>query len=696
MIAMPSPSSSSSLNLYCHLLTVTTTCVWWWIITTRCVVVVTATPRQYMESWGPRIKEAVLQEKYLLMDSIGPSLSSSMCGKENNITSAGLMWFTAAGCRVASTALSYVNRNGIFANAESGDIIALGASPGDTVFFPPPQVPDCYFGGRNVCGPDEFCMAERHEKWGPWAMAPTGLGSNRFCAFPYYGFNTTQLNETSLAALNQSVVNTYCAGVTCGADGVCEYFPGWINQVSFSTTSNPQTWRPVRGQCVKYRKRNQSCYMMLPENTFYSDAFMSTSDPLFNDGGGINRPFVCEPELECRDMNGVNTCVDPNDDVQASPRNEWETCSEDLPCAEGLICTGTSSVVMNYTCVVPRAADLCYAGPWWDSASCPRTGRDSDGELPPCGGMTVKFAQESLYATMLLSPGEIVSAGSCDYWYKQLDYTAFDDTAGWPQRLAKLRESIYNIFDTLWPKHLAGFEELIPFQTIEDDVFVMPTATNEQCQLAATAVCEPNDNSEICILQRHHVYIARLIQQPNKVWSLIHWVMTNLKEEEEMTTQQVEASQAIALILHDNFWCSDCRGFFDGGVLGVLGYPPSSTRAIDHEFYWYRGHNEASEHVASVRGSHPWIMQLAGQSSGPVIGTEFQNPFFLTYEDAHLQWKQRPRDINGECPPVNYTVPYPVKDARTSSPSASISQKATFIPGIFHALLLLNTVHYVI
>jgi len=613
------------------------------------VGLVRATPSEYMETWAENVRDAVLRNKYLR--ATGGTLTAELCGNKNKATAAGLMWFTAAHCRVASKPLLYLNNDNQIAAAQTDDII-LVKSPffGENVYFPPPAVPDCYFLGDAGCAADEFCMVERHEKWGPWAEAPSGLGSNSNCAMPYYGWDTSHLDKSQMKALNTSVVKDYCGGVYC-EDGMCDSFPGWINQVSFAA-GYPQTWRPARGQCVKYRKERQSCYMTEPTNKFYRDAFIGTADPSFNAGGGLTRPFVCDPKLECKNIGkgvntAVNTCVNLTVPLPTGLRNEWETCQKDLLCNDNLVCTGPTLEILQNTCVVPRPADLCYAGPWWDSTACPRTGKDAKGVAPPCGGMTPAYALESLMTTMLLSPGEIISAGTCDYWSD-----GGGASSGWPKRMTDLRKNIYKLFDVLWPKHLPKFATLTSFEEIQK-LFGLPYATYKSCTQAnkkTDAECPIENKSKLCVLHRQLVHAATLSIQPNKVWSIIHWVMTNLEEDKDMSLDQVEASRAIALIMRDNFWCNDCRGFFDTGVLGVLGYPPKSTRAADHEHYWNLGHNQASEHVATTRGSHPWIMQLAGQSNTMLDYGKYQNPFFVPYPQAHTQWKQVERDENGECP----------------------------------------------
>lgn len=46
------------------------------------------------------------------------------------------------------------------------------------------------------------------------------------------------------------------------------------------------------------------------------------------------------------------------------------------------------------------------------------------------------------------------------------------------------------------------------------------------------------------------------------------------------------------------------------------------------------GHNVASEHVANIRGGHPWIHQF-----GEASVAKYQNPYFMMWHDAVEQWK---------------------------------------------------------
>merc|ERR1712170_302896 len=95
---------------------------------------------------------------------------------------------------------------------------------------------------------------------------------------------------------------------------------------------------------------------------------------------------------------------------------------------------------------------------------------------------------------------------------------------------------------------------------------------------------------------------------PNLIWSLIHFMMRNQRA--PMPQKAVDASQALATHLSENFWCNDCRGFFTIGVLSAYGLPPDAPNGEAHARYWNLGHNVASEHVATTRGGHPWIVSF--------------------------------------------------------------------------------------
>ena len=102
-----------------------------------------------------------------------------------------------------------------------------------------------------------------------------------------------------------------------------------------------------------------------------------------------------------------------------------------------------------------------------------------------------------------------------------------------------------------------------------------------------------------------------------------------------MRADQIEASRAIASLLQQNFWCTDCRGFFSIGILREYGYPPSSNNPMDHQAYWNLGHNVASEHTAATRGGHPWIHNINDKNVQKFGGSK---PYFMTLETAIEMW----------------------------------------------------------
>jgi len=84
-------------------------------------------------------------------------------------------------------------------------------------------------------------------------------------------------------------------------------------------------------------------------------------------------------------------------------------------------------------------------------------------------------------------------------------------------------------------------------------------------------------------------------------------------------------------------WNTLCRGFFYEGIISTYGLPPDRPDPTAHARWWWWAHNVASEHVASIRGGHPWIHQ-----AGAADVAQYQNPYFMTWQDAVRQWAVRP------------------------------------------------------
>jgi len=284
-----------------------------------------------------------------------------------------------------------------------------------------------------------------------------------------------------------------------------------------------------------------------------------------------------------------------------------------LACAPGLVCTGPDYEVLPSTCVKERPANLCYAGPWWDSSRCPRTQVEwSDTQ----GGMNRSWAIEAVRSSLMLYPGEVDFPGSCTFWNSP--------------HVAEARETMYEIIGALWPSHLVGpypsYSAMKKHLWKVGDIN-LPDLSEEYCH-------QETDHDE-----KKHSPVSRALAtagkwgaRPNLLWSLIHFVMHN--QPAPMPRRAVEASQALATHLSENFWCNDCRGFFTIGVLSAYGMPPDVADGEAHARYWNLGHNVASEHVATTRGGHPWIVSFdEGQAKG--VG----NPYYMPYETSVKMWR---------------------------------------------------------
>ena len=603
---------------------------------------------------------------------------SSDGSKQCPHVAAGKMWFMNgnSGCRVASGDITYVDINTEIQYARAHEVIHPLNEPGEAVYYPPPPRTDCYF-YQDACGPEEFCMVQMHEKWGPWAATPQGLPANTDCNDALFSFTEADLTNAEplqVEALEESILTDYCGGVVPDSG-----YTSSMNAVGPGGAGSgggpfPSPWKPAQGVCVKYRDAQQSCKPSLKgSGNFYSDSFIALADATKTSTPSLDRPLTCGPGLVCTGDDAAlpSTCVARPPEggegnafsggIQIGARLEQQSCSDSHPCAEGLTCTGADFEVLPHTCVEARPRDVCFAGPWWDSSRCPRTSVDA-----PCGGISAAMAHEALLSALLLAPGEVVYPGRCGYWT--------GPSAGWNERLDRVRRQIYDVFAALWPapNPARGLAPMPPFASLEASFYLGTSPANRttrvtagECNDASMAefstpnglpsgcviesgeclcggdACGPAGGSTECETCRIKAALANAAQRasrPALVWSLVHWTMHNLPR--TLTREQVEASKAIALILKDLFWCNDCRGFFAIGVLGSVGYPPDSTRREDHARYWNMGHNIASEHVATTRGGHPWIFQLANQSAGPFTGEAYQNPFFMPYEAAVRQWTQ--------------------------------------------------------
>lgn len=342
---------------------------------------------------------------------------------------------------------------------------------------------------------------------------------------------------------------------------------------SSQTFSN--AWRPIRGQCVPFRQEQQSCF----QQQDLSPAFTGSLAPRYmldNKGAPMERPLACAPDL---------TCTAPNFNVLPS------------------------------TCVQKRPRDICYYGPWWDSSDCPRQ------KMMMRPGLNYNLTVDAMISAAMLYPGEIASMGSCTYW---------DRTTTLGKSVLRVREQVYKIAVDLWPYQLLkpppSLEELSemlpdPFWYLVHVKNMSPEEASRRCPIYAD-----DKKSKVSQLLAE---ASILSAQPNKVWSLVHFFTFNLIDL-QITQEKGLASQALATLLAQNFWCNDCRSFFEVGVIEQFGLPPLGT-GMDIAKWWHHAHNTASEHVATTRAGHPWIHQLDALPS-------YQNPFYMTWEDAYHMW----------------------------------------------------------
>ena len=529
------------------------------------------------------------------------------CGTPPQNSETDRMWFTQGGCSRASTNFSYFDENGIPQSAGKGDLIKMTC---DSVFCPSPPRPDCYE-LQNACSENEFCWINQHEKWGPWAMGKNGTTPLPEWCTPE---RQTQLQNTS-NGLNdtQRVQMQVSYNLTCNTGVIWE--------------DGLEIWKPVHGQCTTYRKIQQSC----------------TTDPLKFTDPALNPVYARQPNGRVYDR---PLLCDPHGGRNFSK----------------LTCTGPDFDVLPSTCVEARPRDQCFSNPWWYSKNCPRTAA-----VAPPSGLTRDQALYAAATSLLLFPGEVGWVASCVFW---------DNTTAVGRATETARRKMYAIITKLWPVESIGgavpsYEELmaqIPVANITGNI------TN----------CYANENTDGSVIASDLAVLNRMSMQPNQIWSLAHFVTFN--QPAPMSNARVEGSKALAAHLAEQFWCDDCRGFFYEvslilltlktvlpsrtswfafynvflscpyntkpyrlsrikfsnlhifssfqGILVRYGMPPDSNDPEEHAKWWWWGHNVASEHTAATRGGHPWIYQF-----GDIDALQYQNPFFMSWEDAVAQWR---------------------------------------------------------
>lgn len=278
-------------------------------------------------------------------------------------------------------------------------------------------------------------------------------------------------------------------------------------------------------------------------------------------------------------------------------------------CHPDLICTGDVEPT-PHTCVKRRPPNVCYLGPWWDSSSWCKVGASDTvgGEYET--GLPREVLEDAAQGLLLQLPQEHMVATEANFWYSSEGNRS--------------RETIQRIVETLWPEVYR-----------DETSFPLPIPDPRSTGPPYTAAWNQTANEAQSIM----------LQTP-RVWSTVHSLVANLGE--TMTQEQVAASQGLAMFLAQSFICPDCRGFWRVDVLNIIGIPPSTTNAADHERWWWRAHNMVSEHTAATRGGYPWIYPAMSDAAfqeyfGTMANnTELllcQNPFFLSYNDAKAMWK---------------------------------------------------------
>mmetsp|Transcript_3276 Transcript_3276/g.6942 ORF Transcript_3276/g.6942 Transcript_3276/m.6942 type:complete len:517 (-) Transcript_3276:34-1584(-) len=494
---------------------------------------VKGSPREYFVHTPQLVQKLHAQAR----ESKQNPANQSLCGEKID---GQAMWYTKYDCSLASANVSFVYNNSIV-NAKKGDVIPWAC---ESAMCPPPARRDCYL-NPDICEADEYCWIDQHERWGPWTMGENGKTPDEdFCNKDLNSWISKQnLNKAQIVDLRRTH-RLACKGT--------------------KKASGQDVYKTIRGQCVKYRKEEQSCssYSL----TFRKEFGFDSSYARKENGNVFKRPLRCDERTH--------------------------------------ICTGPEFDVLPNTCVKKRPADVCYYGPWWDSSVCLRTEANA-----PTSGLAYNQAVQAFATAILLFPGEIMSPGSCEFW----------DTSSAIGRQANVtRKQIYNIIAALWPT-AAGAPP-----TLDDLLKYNPTPLQLAGGVEECYEQQGNASSSVPSML-HNLTIAAT--RPNLVWSLVHFAMHN--QPRPMSFKRVQASRALAEFLMENFWCTDCRGFFAIGVVKEYGLPPSTMDPDSHAKWWWWGHNVASEHVATTRGGHPWEWQIGSQGN-----TDVQNPFFMAWEDA--------------------------------------------------------------
>jgi hypothetical protein len=217
--------------------------------------------------------------------------------------------------------------------------------------------------------------------------------------------------------------------------------------------------------------------------------------------------------------------------------------------------------------------------------------------------------------------------------------------------LEESQTMLYNVLEALFPMELFPNQSLPTKEELllrllggNEDFFVI----TENCSRSVESILTSND-LEGEQLGAILSYAFHFSQQPNWIWSILHFMTFNLPE--NISPRQVTASQAISTFLSQQFWCTDCRALYTELLETVKG-PPYRQHGQDHAYWWHLAHNMAAEHVASTTGGHPLTYNLNDQQIIPGVNARYsgeevrsiQNRFYMPYEDAEAMWRVRAYD----------------------------------------------------
>ena len=90
---------------------------------------------------------------------------------------------------------------------------------------------------------------------------------------------------------------------------------------------------------------------------------------------------------------------------------------------------------------------------------------------------------------------------------------------------------------------------------------------------------------------------------------------------EDVSWQHGSKSQA------QNFWCNDCRSFFEVGVIEQFGLPPRDGSGMQIARWWHHAHNVASASWSKWE-IHPGFLEELGFNS-----QSWNNGMLLTFND---------------------------------------------------------------